>query len=134
VNTNQELNMTTTDTQALPAWLLALMREAPLWSRAELTERLAEEELAPAPVEAVPEAIDALIGQGLAHRVNEELVALSWRGRRVAASDAPGQDGALQVSGDASGPGVVEPVNDPDRFRGGGEGLPGRLEPISAGE
>jgi len=52
---------------------------------------------------------------------------------RVAAADAPGQDGALQVSEDASGPGVVEAVNDPGRFKGGAENLSGRLEPISSG-
>jgi hypothetical protein len=119
----------------MQARLLALMRDGRVWGREELAERLADETQlgAPALAGTVSEAVDALIEAGLAHRIlGEELVAASWRGMRGSAADAPDDAGGLQVSQDASGAGVLEAVNDPDRFRGGAEGLSGRLEPVSA--
>jgi hypothetical protein len=126
--------MTGASTTATQARLLGILRDPRglLWSREALAERLAEEG-APAPAEAVPEAVERLIEAGRAQRVNE-LVAVSWRGMHGDAAADPDLAGALLLSEDASGAGVLEPVNDPDRFRGGAEGLPGRLEPISAGD
>jgi hypothetical protein len=118
----------------MQARLLDILRDGYVWSRSDLSERVAAEELAPAPAEAVPEALDALIEAGLANRLSEDAVVVTWRGRAGAASDAPDGAGALQVAEDASGAGVVEAVESADRFRGGAEGLSGKLEPISAGE
>jgi hypothetical protein len=120
----------------MQARLLGLLRDGRVWGREELADRLAEEVERPVPaLTGVSEALDALIEAGLAHRVlGEELVAASWRGMHGEAAADPGQDGALQVSENASGPGVLEAVESPDRFKGGAEGLPSRLEPIGAGD
>jgi hypothetical protein len=136
VNTNQEVNVTTTTvtqaTQAMEARVLGILRDGRVWGGEELAERLADE-VGREATALVPKAVERLVEAGLAHRVSEDLVAASWRGMRGAAAGNP--DGTLQVSEGTSGVGFVEPVNDreaPDRLRGGAEDLPGRL--VSAGD
>jgi hypothetical protein len=81
----------------------------------------------------VSEAIERLVEAKHAMRVGEDAVVVRWRGRRGAASDAPDGARALLLAEDANGAGVLEAIESADRFRGGAEGLPGRLESISAG-
>jgi hypothetical protein len=125
--------MTTTSTTDVQARLLVILRDPPglQWSREDLIERLAEQGDPASAVEVV-DAVQHLIGAGLAHRVNKELVAVSWRGTNVAAAADPDATGALRVAESTGGVGYAEPVNSPDLLRGGAENLPERLEPISA--
>jgi hypothetical protein len=98
----------------------------------ELAERLAQEaESGAALAGTVPEAVDGLIGAGLAHRVSKELVAASWRGMRGKAAADSGERGALQVS-ETGGVGVFVDSSDDGELIGGAEGLSGRLDPLSA--
>jgi hypothetical protein len=107
-----------------------------VWSRAELAEQLAEEVESGLPdfSVTVAQALDALVGEGLAHRVNDELVAATRRGRAARRLGVdPGEGQALRVPESGGSVGVVETINDPDatdRLDGGAEHLPSGLEQL----
>jgi hypothetical protein len=125
----------TNTTTATQARVLALLRGGCVWSRDELAERLADEvQLVGDGVlaEQVPQAVDQLVAGGLAHPIDKSLLAISRKGERGEAAADPDDAGALQVSSESAGTGILEPVNDREnRIIGGAEDLD--LDPFSAG-
>ncbi len=126
-----------TRTTALQARLLGTLRDGRVWSLGELADRLGEEFEQGAlagdePLsEAVPEAVEGLVQAELAHRVSEQLVAVSWRGLHGEAAPDPGEDGELRVfEPPALRVGGVEPLDGGEALDlvGGAENLPSPLE------
>lgn len=129
--------MTRTRTTPIQARLLGALRDGRVASLDELAERLGEEiEQGVLPGDealssAVPEAVEGLVEAGLVHRVNEQLVTVSWRGLRGEAAPDPGEGGELRVfEPPALRVGAVEPLDSGDAFDlvGGAENLPSPLE------
>lgn len=126
-----------TRTTALQARLLGTLRDGRVQSLDELAERLGEEIEQGAlggdqPLsEAVPEAVEGLVQAGLVHRVNEQLVSVSWRGLHGQAAPDPGDGGELRVfEPPALQVGVTESLSGAEAvdLTGGAENLPSSLD------